>query len=84
MKNVKDFISLHQTTERLNAMHCIKYNVAEINCTMDRILTVAANSSQLKDYLWACFNTVPLSIQVVLKEQISRDTLTNIKAILAM
>lgn len=68
MKNVRDFKSLHQTTERLNCMHVIKFTVAEINCTMSRIIGLAENSAMLKEYLWASCALVAPGIEIIFKE----------------
>ena len=68
MKNVRDFKSLHQTTERLNCMHAIKFTVAEINCTMSRIVGIADNSGALKEYLWASCALVAPGIEIIFKE----------------
>ena len=68
MKNVKDFTSLHQTTERLNAMHAIKFSLAELSSSMQRLTTLASNSFNYREYLWAAFALMPLSCQVIFKE----------------
>ena len=83
MKNIKEGKSLHQTTERLNAMHSIKFNMAEVSCVMERIVTLTKDSLHYREYLWTCFSMLPLGVAVLFKEQIARETLDNIKAILA-
>ena len=68
MKNVKDFKSLHQTTERLNSMHTIKFTVSEIQTTMHRIRCMAENSIVYKEYFWASCLLVAPSIEIIFKE----------------
>ena len=68
MKNVKDFKSLHQTTERLNAMHTLKLSLADINSTMTRIINLAENSAMLKKYFWAACVLVGPGVEIVFKE----------------
>jgi len=68
MKNIRDFASLHRTTERLNAMHVVKFTMAEVSCTMNRIMTVAQNSYFYREYLWAVFQMLPLGVAIIFKE----------------
>ena len=68
MKNVKDFKSLHQTTERLNSMHTVKFTVSEIQTTMYRITCLAENSAVFKEYLWASCLLVAPAIEIIFKE----------------
>ena len=63
-------------------MHVIKYSIAEINCIMQRFMSVASNSIHYRDYLWGCFLMMPLSIAIVYKEQIARESLINLTSIL--
>ena len=64
-------------------MHVIKYTMAEVSSTMNIIMAISANSLLYKEYLWACFSMLPLGVAVLFKEQIARDSLANLKAILA-
>ena len=81
MKNIKDFKQLHQTTERLNAIQVVKYTMAEVSCTMQRIMSAGSNSIFYREYLWACFTMLPHGVSILFKEQIIRDSITNIKTI---
>ena len=82
-KNVNDIKSIHQATERLNSMHVIKFTMAEVSSTMNLIMVATANSMQYKEYLWACFSMLPLGVAILYKEQVARDSLANLKAILS-
>ena len=64
-------------------MHVIKYTMAEVSCTMNHIMALYANSFLYKEYLWACFSMLPIGVVILFKEQVARDSLSNLKSILA-
>ena len=68
MNSVRTLKSLHQTTERLNGMHAIKFAMAEVSSTVQRIIMAAVNSKNFRDYLWSSFSLLPLGVSVLLKE----------------
>jgi len=80
---MRDKQELFKTTERLNAMHVIKYTMAEVSSTMSLVMSLYANSLQYKDYLWSCFSMLPIGVAIMFKEQVARDSLANLKSILA-
>lgn len=64
-------------------MHVIKYTMAEVSATMNLIMSLCANSLQYNEYLWSCFSMLPIGVASMFKEQVARDSLANMKAILA-
>ena len=64
-------------------MHVIKYTMAEVTATMHLIMSLYTNSILYKEYLWACFTMLPIGVAILFKEQVARESLANIKAILA-
>ena len=64
-------------------MHVVKFTMAEVSCTMQRIMSYGQNSLYYREYLWACFSMLPLGVAIIFKEQVCRDTISNIKSILA-
>ena len=81
MKNIKDFKQLHQTTERLNAIQVVKFTMAEVSCTMQRIMAAGQHSLLYRDYLYAAFCMLPHGVSILFKEQVMRESITNIKSI---
>ena len=81
MKNIKDFKKLHQTTERLNAIQVVKFTMADVSCTMRRLMNVGQNSLFYREYLWASFAMLPHGISILFKEQVLKDAIVNIKTI---
>ena len=82
-EEAKNLEELQLYTERSNCLQVVKYTMAEINCTMRLIMSNCVNSFYFKEYLWATFSMLPFGVAILFKEQIARDSLHNMKCILA-
>ena len=82
IKTVSSLPILQQTTERLNCVHTIKYAMAEMHSTIQRIKECTNGSSTQKQILWATFSNLSFGVALPIKEQIIFDSIQNMRTII--